>query len=621
MTLDDFIKNLNVFSEELARGAGRGGAEAPRRAARDRGARRLRDRAAPAGRPGPGAPPAAAPVAPRRPRPARAARARHREQAAGGSSATAISGGRSTSWKIALTIHPGDARPRQAAGRSRRGSRAQVAERIQEGRAALRRRPRWRRAATSSPRWRSTRPTAPPSRRSRPTCARWSRSPTRCARATRSPRSPSATTATARGRGDLGDQPAPAESAAGGGHQLKIPEIPGVPFVRPEPRREPRRPGGAHAGSRATPGPAPGPPPARPDAARSPPEVNPLLADAREALERKEYPAALAGRRPVPGEHARHRGGPDLKKVALYQLGKAQFDPAAVRGVLSRRSSSWRSSSPSYEDSPRLLQQARARVVEQHYTQGISSTATRSSRKPSRMAGGARVRARPRQRQKNIEQAEKLLNGLEQRKKKVQSNRQSGDRHHDRHVRTVSTLLPIIGLALILTGCPKRPAWSAATAPPPVPPPAAAPPTPPRRPRRPRRLRWLRPRRPGSGSRSPAAGAAEGVPCQRGAQARSSSPSTRRRSGPTDAKTLDASAAYLKANPNQLVLIEGHCDERGTIEYNLALGERRAKAAMNYLVARASRRAGSRRSHTARSAPSAARRPKPAGPRIGMTRF
>jgi peptidoglycan-associated lipoprotein len=54
---------------------------------------------------------------------------------------------------------------------------------------------------------------------------------------------------------------------------------------------------------------------------------------------------------------------------------------------------------------------------------------------------------------------------------------------------------------------------------------------------------------------------------------------------PGDAKILDASATYLKANPNQLVLIEGHCDERGTIEYNLALGERRAKAAMNYLVA------------------------------------
>lgn len=53
---------------------------------------------------------------------------------------------------------------------------------------------------------------------------------------------------------------------------------------------------------------------------------------------------------------------------------------------------------------------------------------------------------------------------------------------------------------------------------------------------------------------------------------------------PADANILDANAAWLKTNPGHLVLIEGHCDERGTNEYNLALGERRAKAAMNYLV-------------------------------------
>ena len=52
---------------------------------------------------------------------------------------------------------------------------------------------------------------------------------------------------------------------------------------------------------------------------------------------------------------------------------------------------------------------------------------------------------------------------------------------------------------------------------------------------------------------------------------------------PGDATTLDANAKWLKANDN-LVLIEGHCDERGTNEYNLALGERRAKSTMNYLV-------------------------------------
>lgn len=47
---------------------------------------------------------------------------------------------------------------------------------------------------------------------------------------------------------------------------------------------------------------------------------------------------------------------------------------------------------------------------------------------------------------------------------------------------------------------------------------------------------------------------------------------------------LKANAQWLKDNPNATVQIEGHCDERGTSEYNLALGERRAAAAKNYLV-------------------------------------
>lgn len=47
---------------------------------------------------------------------------------------------------------------------------------------------------------------------------------------------------------------------------------------------------------------------------------------------------------------------------------------------------------------------------------------------------------------------------------------------------------------------------------------------------------------------------------------------------------LNADAEWLKANPNVNVQVEGHCDERGTTEYNLALGERRANAARDYLV-------------------------------------
>lgn len=48
--------------------------------------------------------------------------------------------------------------------------------------------------------------------------------------------------------------------------------------------------------------------------------------------------------------------------------------------------------------------------------------------------------------------------------------------------------------------------------------------------------------------------------------------------------TLQKQAEYLKKNSGLNVVIEGHCDERGTREYNLALGERRATAAKNYLT-------------------------------------
>jgi peptidoglycan-associated lipoprotein len=50
-------------------------------------------------------------------------------------------------------------------------------------------------------------------------------------------------------------------------------------------------------------------------------------------------------------------------------------------------------------------------------------------------------------------------------------------------------------------------------------------------------------------------------------------------------KNLAESATALKQNPSVKILIEGHCDERGTVEYNLVLGEKRAQETRRYLLA------------------------------------
>ena len=49
---------------------------------------------------------------------------------------------------------------------------------------------------------------------------------------------------------------------------------------------------------------------------------------------------------------------------------------------------------------------------------------------------------------------------------------------------------------------------------------------------------------------------------------------------------LDRQAAFLNVNPTMVIIIEGHADERGTREYNLALGDRRAVAVRDYLLAK-----------------------------------
>jgi len=142
------------------------------------------------------------------------------------------------------------------------------------------------------------------------------------------------------------------------------------------------------------------------------------------------------------------------------------------------------------------------------------------------------------------------------------------------------TMMSLLLAGLMITGCAKRPATTAATAAAPAPAPRAATPAP---------------------APSPSAPSSGGAAAAPAAPAQTPRPSPKEFMAvaalkevhfdfdkydirPEDAKTLDANATWLKSNADNLLLIEGHCDERGTNEYNLALGERRAKATMNYLV-------------------------------------
>ncbi|HEU5190079.1 MAG TPA: peptidoglycan-associated lipoprotein Pal [Methylomirabilota bacterium] len=159
-------------------------------------------------------------------------------------------------------------------------------------------------------------------------------------------------------------------------------------------------------------------------------------------------------------------------------------------------------------------------------------------------------------------------------------------------LKPAALVLSLMALALVVSGCPKRPvvpqvAAPAPVAPPPAPAPAPAPPP-------------VMAAPPAPAPPPPAPAPAPVAPAPAPAPAPPPPPADyepndnlksiyfdfdKSNIRPGDAKILDASAAYLKSNSNLLVLVEGHCDDRGTAEYNIALGERRAKAAVNYLVA------------------------------------
>jgi tetratricopeptide (TPR) repeat protein len=194
----------------------------------------------------------------------------------------------------------------------------------------------------------------------------------------------------------------PPNPKIGPGMVLRIPEIPGVQF----------RPQGPHT---------PGPIAEAPKAEATEPvgvDANPMLDDARDALERKEFSLALASVDKFLGQNPRSAEALELKKTLLYQQAKGYFeqkkyaDSYAALNQLSKLS-------PNYQDTAALLGRARTQLVQQHYSQGL-----RFYREEKLQAAIAEWRhvlqfdSNHEAAKKNIDQAQRLLKGLQQRQQK-----------------------------------------------------------------------------------------------------------------------------------------------------------------------------------------------------------
>jgi tetratricopeptide (TPR) repeat protein len=206
------------------------------------------------------------------------------------------------------------------------------------------------------------------------------------------------------------------------GTTLKIPEIPGVPFVHPEARRPAPAVAAVPTPDVPRPGLAPGPAPAIPGAPAHKEEytseVNPLLAEAREALERSDYPDALGSVDKYLAGKPGDREGLTVKKQALYGQAKSQME-ARRYGESIQSLTMLTRLQPDYEDAPALLKQARARMVEQHYTQGVRFYREEKLKEAiAEWRVVLEMEPRHANARRNIDQAEKLLRGLEQRMKK-----------------------------------------------------------------------------------------------------------------------------------------------------------------------------------------------------------
>ena len=204
------------------------------------------------------------------------------------------------------------------------------------------------------------------------------------------------------------------------GSTLKIPEIPGLPFGAAGGRAAMAPPSVPAPAS--TPGPTSPSSGARPTVDRSttteePPEVDPMLAEIRDAIERKDYAVALADLDRYIALNPADRELVELKKLTLYRQGYSLLEQKNYdEGYKTLRQLA--KLQPDYLDITSLVHQARRQVIDHHYQQGIRHF--REERLQESIAEWRIVLDMEPQHpnaRRNIEQAERLLEALERRRR------------------------------------------------------------------------------------------------------------------------------------------------------------------------------------------------------------
>lgn len=365
----------------------------------------------------PAPPPAPAPVAapePPPPSPRQLLAVEHREQAAKLEAEGQLHRARDE-WKIALTVAPDDAAAQKGLAAVDARIERDVAAHIQEGRAAL------SRGVTAEARRQFLQALAlDPANRTAFDALQELREPEfilYTVRAGDTFGSLAQRYYGDRGRGEViaeTNQIAP-NARLVAGTRLKIPEIPGVPFVHPEARPPDTTARPAPPPPDATkPGPGSAPPP--PGEAIE--EVNPFLQEARESLDKGDLTGALGDVDRFLAGNPRSREGLDLKKAVLYRQAKGQLAEQKYSDSF-RTLTQLAKLQPDYEDSANLLRQTRTRLVDQYYSDGIRLY--REEKLKDAIAQWRAVLELDPQHagaKRNIEQAERLLRGLEERQKR-----------------------------------------------------------------------------------------------------------------------------------------------------------------------------------------------------------